>query len=187
MSVSKICNQFKSRQITIGRETLSRLLSYYEESFLLFSVKNYSVALADNARSSSKVYAADPALFAAFSPAAALDVGQKLETAVFDHLRRRAPLRPGAISRAFVGEGARRCEIDFVVGDALAMERVEIIQVSSKIDDQKTFDREMSALETAMAQFECRESTIVTLNDEDTIETQAGTVSVVPAWKWLLS
>lgn len=187
LSISKVYNQFKSRQITIGRETLSRLLSYYEESFLLFSVANYSVALADNTRSSAKIYAVDPALFTAFSPSASHDIGQKLETTVFDHLRRRASARPGSIARAFVGEGASRHEIDFIVGDALALEQIEIIQVSTRIDDRKTFNREISALDKAMVQFECAESTLVTLEDERNIETDAGIVHAVPAWKWLLS
>lgn len=187
LSLSKIYNQFKSRQVTIGRETLSRLLMYYEESFLLFSVNNYSVSLADNTRSSAKVYAVDPALFAAFSPAISRDIGQKLETAVFDHLRRKASTRSGSISRAFVGEGSSRCEIDFIAGDTLALQPIKIIQVSAYIDDPKTYKRETSALTKAMGQFECSESTLVTLDDEDDITTPQGIIHVVPAWKWLLS
>lgn len=186
LSLTKTHNDFKSRQVTISRETLSRLLAYYEESYLLFAVKNYSVALADNARSPAKIYAADPALFGAFSPAPASDEGQRLETAVFNKLLRERPsMRPGAISRAFVGEGSQRLEIDFVVGDALALEPVRLVQVSTDLTDSSTRKREVQALETAMPQFEVEESWIVTKDEERELKTASGTIHIVPAWKWL--
>ena len=186
LSLTKTHNDFKSRQVTISRETLSRLLAYYEESYLLFAVKNYSVALADNARSPAKIYAADPALFGAFSPAPASDEGQRLETAVFDKLlRERASMRPGAISRTFVGEGSQRQEIDFVVGDALALEPVKLVQVSTTLADSSMRKREVQALETAMPQFEVEESWIVTKDEERELKTASGTIHIVPAWKWL--
>lgn len=186
LSLTKTHNDFKSRQVTISRETLSRLLAYYEESYLLFAVKNYSVALADNARSPAKIYAADPALFGAFSPAPASDEGQRLETAVFDKLLRERPsMRPGAISRTFVGEGSQRQEIDFVVGDALALEPVKLVQVSTTLADSSMRKREVQALETAMPQFEVEESWIVTKDEERELKTASGTIHIVPAWKWL--
>ena len=186
LSLTKTHNDFKSRQIAISRETLSRLLAYYEESYLLFAVKNYSVALADNARSPAKIYAADPALFGAFSPAPASEEGQRLETAVFDKLLRERPsMRPGAISRTFVGEGSQRQEIDFVVGDALALEPVKLVQVSTTLADSSMRKREVQALETAMPQFEVEESWIVTKDEERELKTASGTIHIVPAWKWL--
>lgn len=186
LSITKTHNDFKSRQITMGRETLSQLLAYYEESYLLFAVKNYSVALADNARSSAKIYAADPALFGAFSPAPASDEGQRLETAVFNKLlRERSSMRQGAISRTFVGEGSQRQEIDFVVGDALALEPVKLVQVSADLTDSSTRKREVQALETAMSQFAVEESWIVTKDEECELQTASGAIHIVPAWKWL--
>ncbi len=186
LSITKTHNDFKSRQISVGRETLSQLLSYYEESYLLFAVKSHSVALADNARSSAKVYAADPALFGAFSPAPASDGGQRLETAVFNKLLRERPsMRAGAISRAFVGQGSQRHEIDFVVGDALALETVKLVQVSVQLANPATRKREARALESAMAQFGVEEAWVVTMDDEEELQTPAGTIRIVPAWKWL--
>ncbi len=187
LSMSKAHNEFKSRGISMSRETMAQLLSYYEESYLLFTVKNTTVALADNARSPAKVYAADPALFSAFSPAPSTDEGQKLETTVFDKLRRNPPsARSGAIARAFVGDGPSRQEIDFVIGDALAFEPVQLVQVSTSLEDPRTRKRELSALEKAMERFNAEQSWIVTLDEEDSYETAHGVVNIVPAWKWLL-
>ena len=186
LSLTKAYNDFKSRRVSIGREALSRLLSYYEESYLLFSVKSYGVALADNPRSSAKGYAADPSLFGAFSPAPASDKGQRLETAVFNKLLREKPsVRQGAISRAFVGEGSQRQEIDFVVGDAMALERVKLVQVSCSLADPSTRKREMRALEAAMPQFDTEEAWIVTMDEGEEVQTPAGCIHIVPAWEWL--
>lgn len=187
LSISKIHNEFRSRGISVGRQVLSQLLSYYEEAYLLFAVRNYSVSLADNPRSASKIYAVDPALFAAFSPAPSVDMGQRLETAVFNKLRRSLPTgRTGSIARAVVEHKGRRHEVDFVVGDALLGERPALVQVSVNINDPKTEAREFSSLEIAMEKFDTDKSVLVTLDDEQEVLTPSGTVHVIPAWKWLL-
>lgn len=187
LSVNKVYNEFRSRGISIGRESLSRLLGYYEEAYLLFSVKNYSTALADNARSAAKVYAADPALFASFSPSSSVDSGQRLETAVFDRLRRVSPsMRQGAISRCLFEDGGKRHEIDFVVGDALLLEPLHLIQVSVSLNDQKTKKREVAALVAGMRKLHAQDAVIVTSDEEGEIETSEGVIKIAPAWKWLL-
>ena len=187
LSVNKVFNEFKSRQISVSRELLAHLLSYYEESYLLFTVKNYSVALSDNARSAAKVYAVDPAIFGAFSSAGSKEYGQRLETAVFNKLRRTTTsVRPGAISRVLAREASQRYVIDFVVGDALALEEQTIVQVCVSLSDSKTREREVRACNKAMGQFGVKQSVIVTEEEEETIEVSNGVIQAVPAWKWLL-
>lgn len=187
LSVNKTYNDFRSRGIAVGREMLSQLLGYYEEAYLLFAIRDYRRSLASNPRSSAKLYAADPALFSAFSPAPSMDTGQRLETAVFNKLRRQVPSpRMGAISRALVDKGAKRYEVDFVVGDALALESIQLIQVAAAIEDERTRSRELTALELAMERFGVRESTLVTADEKGEHQAATGVVRIVPAWEWLL-
>lgn len=188
LSVNKVYNEFKSRQIPVSRNTLSDLLSYYEDAYLLFSVPEFTRSLADNTRSASKVYAADPAMFGAFSPASASDQGQRLETAVFNALRRRTPaVRTGSVCRLLLKEGGKSHEVDFVGGDALLMQAYDLIQVSVNMVSEKTREREIAALDAAMAQFDLGESVIVTMDEQADIPCKHGVVHAVPAWKWLLS
>lgn len=187
LSVSKVYGEFRSRQVSVSRETLGNLLSYYEDAYLLFSVGEFSRSLADNSRSSSKVYAADPALLTAYSPASASDEGQRLETAVFNALRRLTPaVRNGSVSRLLMAEGSRQHEVDFIVGDALLMQAYQLLQVSVGMKDERTRARELGALDVAMARFGIKESIVVTLDEEGEELLSSGTVSLVPAWKWLL-
>ncbi len=187
LSVNKVANEFKSRGVSTSRETLSNLLAYYEDAYLVFSLIDLSRTLADNPRSSSKIYAVDPGMFVAFSRAASKEEGQRLETAVFNKLRRVAPTaRAGSLARlTFEHDGASH-EVDFVMGDALLGDVYRLVQVSVDLANPKTRKREVSALAAAMEKYGIDESTIVTLDSEETIATGAGTIYVVPAWKWLL-
>lgn len=187
LSLSKVHGEFRSRGLSTSREMLARLLRYYQEAYLLFPVKEFSRTISENARSSAKVYAADPAMFSAFSPSPTRDEGQRLETAVFNKLRRNADLvRQGSIARLSFEKGSVRHEVDFVVGDALLQEAWQLVQVSCSLADAKTRRREVRALEAAMPLYGANESWIVTLDETETIETAAGTIHVVPAWSWLL-
>ena len=188
LSVNKVYNEFKSRQIPVSRNSLSDLLEYYEDAYLLFSVPEFTRSLANNMRSASKVYAVDPAMFGAFSPASALDQGQRLETAVFNALRRRTPaVRTGSVCRLLIKEKSKSHEVDFVAGDALLMRAYSLIQVSVDMASEKTREREIAALDASMAQFDLGESAIVTMDEQADIPCEHGVVHVVPAWKWLLA
>lgn len=187
LSISKIHSAFKGAGVPVARESLSRLLEYYEEAYLVFTLKEFSRAIADNPRQTSKVYAVDPGMFVAFSPASAKEEGQRLETAVFDKLRRELrPQRTGSIARAIVEEEGRRHEINFVTGDALFQDAYQLVQVSVSLADAQTKRRETAALQAAMRRYGLARATIVTLDEKDRIESEEGTIEVVPAWQWLL-
>lgn len=187
LSISKASAALKSQGASVARETLSDLLGYYEESYLVFQVRELSRKLAENTRSVSKVYAVDPGLCVAYSPAASRDVGQRLETAVFDALRRECGfLRKDAISRAFIDEGSRRHEVDFVVGDALLGEKLKLIQVCLSLAEPATRTRELAALAAAMRKLDWDEAFVVTMDEREDVSLPEGNVHVVPAWEWLL-
>ncbi|OZG59925.1 ATPase (AAA+ superfamily) [Bifidobacterium lemurum] len=187
LSVNKVYGDIRSRGVSVSRETLGNLLAYYEDAFLVFPVGELSRAIADNPRSVSKIYAVDPGMFAAFAPASTVDAGQRLETAVYDKLRRGATYaRKGAVSRLFVEDGGSRHEVDFVVGDAMLMDAYRLVQVSVDMADAKTRSRELSALDSAMRRYGISESTVVTMDEESDEHVSSGTIHIVPAWKWLL-
>ena len=77
-------------------------------------------------------------------------------------------------------------EIDFVTGDALLDDVYQLVQVSVNLDDPKTRARELSALEDGMAKYGITESTMVTMDAEETVSVSSGIVRILPAWKWLL-
>lgn len=62
----------------------------------------------------------------------------------------------------------------------------ELIQVSRNTENEATRQREVSALQEAMARFEKDAATIITLDEESNINVPEGVIHIVPAWKWLL-
>lgn len=186
LSLNKTANTFKSLGLSVSRNTLANLLEYYHEAYLAFPLEEYSRSLSQNSRAAAKLYAIDPGMLMAFSPSATQDEAQRLETAVYIHLRRTSgSLREGSVARLLVENGSRH-EIDFVVGDALLGEQHRIIQVSCSLSDEKTYKREIAGMRAGMRQMKESEGWVVTLYDEEEIEVEEGTIHVVPAWKWLL-
>ncbi len=77
-------------------------------------------------------------------------------------------------------------EVDFAMGDATADEATMLVQVCFDLSDEATAQREFKALEGAMTRFKLKDGYIVTMDEEYDVENAAGTIHVVPAWKWLL-
>lgn len=151
----------------------------------MFRLGEYGRSLSPNPRSASKVYAVDPGMLVAFSPAPALGEGQRLETAVFYRLRRAAGgMRPGGLSRLLVDDG--RHEVDFVSGDALLGGGSELVQATVSLADPATRRREVEGLRAGMRALGEREGWIVTLDEQEELDAPEGAVHVVPAWRWLL-
>jgi len=62
----------------------------------------------------------------------------------------------------------------------------EDVQTCVSLADPRTRERKVRALREAMEETGLATGEIVIVDDEETIETAAGTIRVVPAWRWLL-
>lgn len=183
-SVSKLANDLKSRGIAVGKDTLYDLLDYFIDAFLLFTIPIFDRSLRVREVNPKKVYAIDPGLAFAVSPAGVSNLGARLENAVYLELRRRVQgTRDGAIS--YYSTAANN-EIDFIVGDPETGQTTQLLQVCADMSKAGTREREVRALVDAMNETGLRESTIVTMHDSDDILVDSGVIHVVPAWAWML-
>lgn len=89
--------------------------------------------------------------------------------------------------------------MDFVVGDEVAGEPYQLIQVAVRTgidaesvidfagqDLSRKFRSEIGNLAAAMANTGLRTGTLISLEEEGAVTVPAGTVDVIPAWKWFL-
>ncbi|KAF0209428.1 MAG: ATP-binding protein [Actinomycetota bacterium] len=183
-SVSKLANNLKSRGIAVGKDTLYDLLDYFIDAFLLFTIPVFDRSLRVREVNPKKVYAIDPGLAFAVSPAGVSNLGARLENAVYLELRRRLQgTRDGAISYYSTAAGH---EIDFIIGDPETGQSTQLLQVCADLSTANTREREVRALVDAMGETGLRESTIVTMHDSEDIIVDSGIVHVVPAWDWML-
>lgn len=176
-SINRFHNDLKSQGIACGKNGLHDYLAYLEDAYLVQSIQIDSRSVRQRQVNPRKVYPIDTGLAQAFRHGPGMDRGRLLETLVFLDLRRR-----GMAIAYFRSE--QGYEVDFlarsVQGETLA------IQVAETIADPKTRQRELRALEAAMAERKLPSATLVTLDEEAQIETAGGPVAVVPAWRWLL-
>ncbi len=184
-SVNRIHNDFKSRGIPVGKETLYNLVGYFEDAFLLFPISIFSRSLRVREVNPRKIYSIDPGLSFAVSSAGVSNIGSRVENCVFLSLRKRFYSSRDASISYYITTG--KYEVDFITGDPETNTVFELIQVCADLSNLKTREREIRALNEAMEELNLSSSTIVSLHEEETIETYSGKINIIPAWKWLLS
>jgi predicted AAA+ superfamily ATPase len=89
LNVSKLHRDFTSLGFTVSKNTLFEYLGHLEDAFLIFLLPKQEASLRKQAHNPKKMHVIDPGLVAAFKAYPGRDVGHKLETTVFLHLRRR--------------------------------------------------------------------------------------------------
>jgi predicted AAA+ superfamily ATPase len=123
-----------------------------------------------------KIYTIDTGLANAMTFRHAFDHGPLLETIVGLHLRRRV----SELEYVAKKDGH---ETDFLARHPTTGE-VHLVQVCWDMSERKTAERERRGLKSAMAALGIRSGTIVTWDDEPSLD---GAIEVTAAWKWLLT
>jgi predicted AAA+ superfamily ATPase len=184
VSLNRLSNQLAGRSIKMSREMCGTVCEHLNDAFLVFFVPLYTPSLQKMRVNPQKVYAIDPGLAFAFTPPSVKNIGQRLEQTVYLELRRRYPLlRNGGISYYLTNE---RHEVDFVLGDPGQGSAQGLFQVCASFEDDATKQRELSALQDAMNELGLKEGTVITLYESGTLQTAAGTITIVPSWRWFL-
>ena len=75
-------------------------------------------------------------------------------------------------------------EIDFVVCQGNKVKK--LIQVSLDISAEKTFKREITALQKGAAALKCNDLTLLTLSDTRPLNSETPSIRIIPVIDWLL-
>ncbi len=176
-SVQKFYNDLRSQGIPCGKNTLHEFLDYLTDAYLFFQVYIHADSPRARMVNPRKIYAIDTGLVRACSRKTTPDWGHLLENFVFMELRRQKV----GIEYYRTQKGR---EVDFYITTADGTEH--LIQVAAELGDQKTIQRETTALNEAMAECGHSKATILTFATEDHLTTASGQIHVLPAWKWAL-
>ncbi|MFO8073652.1 MAG: ATP-binding protein [Polyangia bacterium] len=176
-SVNKFYNDLRSQGVTCTKNAIYEHLDQLVDAYLVSAIAIHSRSERVRRVNPRKVYPVDPGLATAYRSSPSADLGRQLETFVFDHLRRSS----SAISYYQTRGGF---EVDFIAsfdgGDPA------LVGVAASLSDRETATRERRALSEAMAELGLRTATLVTLEEEDTVQEGSARIEVVPAWKWAL-
>lgn len=179
-SINRLCNNLKSTGLKIGKTTISRYISYIENSYFMESVPIFSYKIKDQMRLSRKNYFIDNGFINTLSLKFSKDFGRLYENLVFWELKRRFEG-----SEIFYWRDEKQREIDFVIKKGLRPEL--LIQVCYDIGDFETKKRELLSLIKASDKLNCKNLLIITQDFENEEKIKGKIIKFVPLWKWLTS
>ena len=172
VSISAVVNWFEAQGTKISRQTALNYLSYAQSAFLFFLVYPYSRKIKER-NTKPKLYVSDSGVLALFES----DKGKRLENAIFIELLRRG-------EKIHYYKTAST-DVDFVV--AKENRACGLIQVCYSMNDPATYSREINSLFSASEKLNCNNLSVITFNEEKTINREDKVVKVIPAWKWFVN
>jgi hypothetical protein len=176
-SVNKLTGYLKSLGHKVPKAAVAEYMEWFEDAYFLFTVRIFDASLARSNTNPKKVYCIDHALVASVSSGILVNSGHLLENLVFTALRRSYQ------DLHYYRTGSGR-EVDFIV-TRRGRSRL-LVQVCETLADPSTRKRETAALVEAMGELGLDAGYIVTMSDDERIDTETGIITVAPIWRFLL-
>ncbi len=155
--------------------TIKNYIDYFQNVFLVYQVGRFDYSIKKQKVSSSKIYVGDNSFLKTVSFNFSENTGKRLENLVFLQLKRRYDE---------IYYHLEKNECDFVIKENLKI--TQAIQVSQKLDNPVTKQREIAGLMDAMKKYDLKEGYILTLEEEGSMELDNKNIYIKPIWKWLL-
>ncbi|MBI2522966.1 ATP-binding protein [Candidatus Woesearchaeota archaeon] len=162
------------RTFSLGStNTAIDFVSYFEDSYLLFTVAKFDYSLKKQSINPKKIYSIDNGLSYANSSSFSEDKGKMLENMAFLNLRKN-------FKGIFYFKGKNEC--DFLIKEGTKIKQA--LQVCYELNEDNK-SREINGLLEAMEKFNLKQGLIITLDQDDEFEMKGRKIAVKPAWKWL--
>lgn len=176
-TVNKLFGYLKSLGHKLPKATVSDYLEWFEDAYFLFTVRVFDASLSRANANPKKIYCIDHSLVTSVGSGILVNAGHLLENLVFVALRR-------VTSEIAYYKTKSGKEVDFI---AQYPDRSrKLIQVCESMGDPNTRKRELDALAEAMRELSQTHGVVVTRGETEELAVDSGTVSVVPAWRFLL-
>ena len=182
--VSNFCNPLSSNELAeeLGLSsvnTTKKYMDYLHEPYLFYYLSRYNNKLKLMKKAPRKVYVVDNGFVAAKAFSVTENLGRLLENQVFIELVRRGY---DTEKTMFYYRSRNDKEVDFVLRQGVHIER--LVQVCYDLSSPKTEKREVDAIVECAGELKCDNLTIVTYDDERTIEKDGYKIDVIPIAKF---
>ena len=159
--------------------TTKKFMDYLHEPFLFYYLDRYNNKLKLMKKAPRKVYVVDNGFVASKAFNLSENLGKLLENQVFVELLHRGYNTEKTL---FYYHSRNDKETDFVLREGNKVK--ELIQVCYDMSKEKTIKREVNSIVECAGELGCDNLTIVTWNEERTIEKKGYTIKVVPVGKF---
>jgi len=140
---------------------------------VVFATPIFKSSIKEEAKNPKKVYIVDNGFNYIFNTSFSQNFSKLYENLVFLHLRQKYQ---------DIYYFKEKQEIDFFIPqDKL------LINVSYKIEDNKTLQREIKSLKEGMDYFGIKNSYLINSQKEEQIDINGKKIHIIPLWKWLLN
>lgn len=182
--LSNFCNPFTYSDITeelgfASVATVKKFCDYLHEPYLFFYLPRYNNKLKLMKKAAQKVYIVDNGFVQSSAFSLSENLGRLLENQIFIELLRRGYDVEKSI---FYYRSRNDREVDFVLREGTVVK--QLIQVCYDMSLPKTRKRELNALTECAEELRCDKLTVVTYNQEETIEQNGYTIYLLPMTKF---
>lgn len=176
-SIQKFHNALKSQGITVGKNTLHEYLAHLEDAFLIRTISLHTASERQRMVNPRKAYPVDPGLIPLYERTGRQNLGRALETVVLIELERRG--YESGYLRTKEGH-----EVDFLAAGAEG--ETLLIQVAAGVEEPGTWEREMRALLSAIADYPEAIPLLLTYDALPPREPLPAPIRWLPVSAWLL-
>lgn len=177
-SINSLYNDIRSQGLKISKDELYKWAEYLCESFMFIRISRYTPSLIAEETGLKKYYFIDNGMRQNILLPHSQDDGKLLESSVLLHLCRRC----GELEKVTYFRKEKECDFVLQREDQV----LQLIQVCWQIEDNETREREIAGLLEAHKVTHCDNLSIITHQQEETIQQDGLTIHIVPAWKWML-
>ncbi len=161
-----------------SQHTVANYVSYLKQTYLLVGIHKFSFKAKERI-TGEKMYLIDPSLLTMQDNKLSTEnIGWKIENIVCLELLRRKKF-----SDIDIYYHRTRYEIDFVICQGIKV--LELIQVSTSIENEKTLKRECNALLNGSKDLRCEKLTLLTLGDTQIINYEGTKINEINLLEWL--
>ncbi|MBT3201102.1 MAG: ATP-binding protein [Phycisphaerales bacterium] len=176
-SINKLTGYLKSLGHKVPKSSVSDYMRWFEDAYCLFSVRLFDASLSRSQANPKKVYCIDHGLVTSISSGILVNSGHLLENLVFSAIRRRW-------SEVYYYKTKTGKEVDFII--PMRTGQKMLVQACESLADLQTKKREIAALSEAMAELKIDCGVIVTRNEDDHVDFDAGSIQITSAWRFLI-
>jgi len=164
------------KAFSLGVDTVLSYTRMLSEAFLIFEVERFHHNLKVQSRDPKKVYVIDNGLRKIVARSINDDLGKLLENLIYLELRRQ---------NKKVMYFKQKQEVDFLILENYIP--IQAIQVTaSNLEDEKTYNREVTAILECIRECRLEKGIILTWDREEKIKIAGKIIEFIPAYKWLL-
>ncbi|KKP45949.1 MAG: hypothetical protein UR39_C0017G0006 [Candidatus Woesebacteria bacterium GW2011_GWA1_33_30] len=172
-TISKLTNSLKSLGFDVSKTTISKYISYLEESYFIKIGELHTKSIKNRMKAPKKIYFVDNFFISKFSNNFSQNLGRLMENLIANNL-----------TDFYYWKDYQNHEVDFIIRNEEIV--TDLIQASYASSFDEIDERETRSLVKASKELKCNSAKIITWNLKGEIKKKKLTIKLIPLTEFLL-